>query len=885
MYGTSEHVKNQIKETEETSKKINESRNQYRLAAVRASVLFFVLNDLAKIDPMYEFSLQWYNDLFKASIDDSKLAKKRSKGRQKQMTTSKRIRELNNWHTESVYKTICHSLFERHKLLFSFLICAAILKQDVKIIPEEFTFFLRGGVVLDRKKRGPNPCVDWLSEEAWDNISELDKLGSAFAGFSSSFEQQSSEWQEWYQSDMKGGLPPENLEFPGDLMTKGTECEKQFRRMLIVRCLRPDRVNYATTRFVSETMGEQYTQPPPFDLSETCKTSKPHMPVIFVLSPGSDPTQMLTDFARDKKIILTQVALGQGQAPIAEKLFNEGVTAGNWVLLANCHLSIQWLPTLEGMIMSLRDRKDVHPKFRLWLSSDPTPKFPIALLQSSIKITTEPPRGLRSIMLRMYSYIPEDKFNRMENKRGGGGLCNKPDQYRNLLFALTFFHAVLVERKKFLTLGWNIPYAFNDSDFLVCDNLLRYYLNENEETPLEALKYLIAQALYGGRVTDEIDRRLLGVYIEQYFTPNTIHVKNCPLSQNRTHYRVPPPGRYDSYIKYISSLPPPGADPPEAFGQHPNADITMQQEGAKLLLDTVMSLQPRVTGKKGQSSEAFVLGMAKQLEKRLPRPFDKDAIDKRLEKDLSPLKTVLLQEVERYNVILFTIAKSLKDLQDGIRGLIVISSELETVFESLMRNKVPSTWKKGYYSLKPLSSWMTDLNDRIKQLQTWSETGPPRVFWLSGFTFPNGFLTAILQTYARVNAAPIDTLGWEFIVQREEEKTLSGPPKDGAYIKGFYLEGAQWDVDNWYLDEPLPMQLYCEMPIIHFKPVDGKKAKDKGMYACPVYRYPIRTGPRENPSYVISVKLRLPPVTTNSMKSSPSFWIKRGTALLLSLSN
>ncbi len=878
---TSDQVKIQIQASEKTSQMINDSRNQYRAAAVRASVLFFVLNDLARVDPMYQFSLTWYADLFKNSIENSRV--KRKVKRKAKVSISKRVRDLNSYHTESVYQTVTGSLFERHKLLFSFQICTSILKQEGKLHANEFTFFLRGGIVLDRKKRGPNPCSEWLSEEAWDNVSELDKLGTVFEGFSSSFEQMASEWRDWYQSDMKGGLPPEKKDMPGELMNEGTDAEKAFRKMLIVRCLRPDRLNYAVSLYVGSMLGKQYTEPPPFDLSKTFDASKPYMPVVFVLSPGSDPVQMLNDLAREKKVELRQVALGQGQAPIAERLFEEGVTHGYWVLLANCHLSIKWLPVLENKVMELRERKGVHPDFRLWLSSDPTPEFPIALLQSSIKVTTEPPSGLRSIMLSMYKYIPEDKFDKMDSK-SGGGLCNKPVRYKALLFALAFFHSVLVERKKFLTLGWNVPYAFNDSDFLVCDNLLRYYLDESDETPLEALKYLIAQALYGGRVTDEIDRRLLGVYIEQYFTVNTIAVKRFHLSTNKTFYRVPEAGKYKSYIDYIQSLPAPGSDPPEAFGQHPNADVTMQQEGAKLLLDTVMSLQTRASGGGGTSDEKFVLDLAKNLQDRVPPLFNRERVEKKFASDQSPLKTVLLQEIDRYNVILATVEKSLRDLQDGIRGLIVISEDLEVVFDCLLKNKVPPTWRKGYYSLKPLSSWITDLQRRILQLSTWVAKGPPKVFWLSGFTFPNGFLTALLQTSARQNGVPIDSLGWEFLVQKEDEKQIQGPAREGAYIKGFFLEGAQWDMENWHLAEPLPMQLYSELPIINFKPVDSKKVRNKGMYACPVYRYPIRTGTRENPSYVLNVMLKLPSPEADKMKSSQDYWIKRGTAILLSLS-
>ena len=148
---TSDQVKIQIQASEKTSQMINDSRNQYRAAAVRASVLFFVLNDLARVDPMYQFSLTWYADLFKNSIENSRV--KRKVKRKAKVSISKRVRDLNSYHTESVYQTVTGSLFERHKLLFSFQICTSILKQEGKLHANEFTFFLRGGIVLDRKKR------------------------------------------------------------------------------------------------------------------------------------------------------------------------------------------------------------------------------------------------------------------------------------------------------------------------------------------------------------------------------------------------------------------------------------------------------------------------------------------------------------------------------------------------------------------------------------------------------------------------------------------------------------------------------------------------------------------------------------------------------------
>uniref|UniRef100_K3W7J7 Dynein heavy chain C-terminal domain-containing protein n=1 Tax=Globisporangium ultimum (strain ATCC 200006 / CBS 805.95 / DAOM BR144) TaxID=431595 RepID=K3W7J7_GLOUD len=163
-------------------------------------------------------------------------------------------------------------------------------------------------------------------------------------------------------------------------------------------------------------------------------------------------------------------------------------------------------------------------------------------------------------------------------------------------------------------------------------------------------------------------------------------------------------------------------------------------------------------------------------------------------------------------------------------------------------------------------------------MNKWANHALPSVFWLSGFTYPTGFLTALLQTAARKNGISIDSLNWEFIVINQNEAALTQGPKDGAYIKGLILEGARWDFDHDCLTEPHPMELNSGMPILHFKPVEPKKKSSKGLYSCPLYMYPLRTGTRERPSFMIAVDLK------SGTGKSPDIWTRRGTALLLSLS-
>merc|ERR1719258_621886 len=119
-------------------------------------------------------------------------------------------------------------------------------------------------------------------------------------------------------------------------------------------------------------------------------------------------------------------------------------------------------------------------------------------------------------MLRLYNLVSEDQFVR----------CKAHTKYRRLLFCLCWFHSVLLERRKFKALGWNIPYDFNDSDFTICEDILALYLDGYPETPWDALRYLIAEANYGGRITDDWDRRLCNVYVAQFFCEEALSMPN-----------------------------------------------------------------------------------------------------------------------------------------------------------------------------------------------------------------------------------------------------------------------------------------------------------------------------------------------------------------------
>ncbi|PWV12257.1 putative dynein heavy chain [Trypanosoma cruzi] len=861
------NIKQQLKEAEITSEKIQSAREQYRECARRASILYFVLADLGSIDAMYQFALDSYIILFQGSI-------KRSAEKISIQSLEERVVTLNDWHTSAVYTSTCRGLFEKHKLLFAFHMTMRILQSEGRVNLEEYVFLMRGGQVLDNQGRLPNPAPSWLSERAWSHILELDKLTN-FHGVATSFEQAHETWHEWFLQEN-----PEDAELPDEWKTR--TANNYIQRMIFVRCLRPDRVIFMVYEFIERQLGAQFVDPPPFNLKDTFDESTNVIPLVFVLSPGVDPTTQLSALAQREGKHLKTLALGQGQGENAKRAIQECSQTGGWVFLANCHLMVSWLVELEKIIEDLSEQRP-HEEFRLWLSSVPTPQFPIGILQRSIKMTTEPPTGIKSNMLRLYNQFSEEQFVDHSGVQ--------PNFYRSLLFALCFFHSVLLERRKFGNLGYNVVYDFTSSDFEVSENIITLYVNTMpsdrvEDIPFVTIRYLIAEASYGGRVTDDWDRRVLNTYIKQFMCEAIITEERYPLSSAEEYYIPSECTTLQSYKEECMQLP--ITDPPEAFGQHANADISSRVAESTMLLYNLINVNTTLARSGGASAssakpasdESRCLKILASLEEpskaAIPNLIDYDAVYESVKEDSNnALNTCLLQEIQRYNLLLRKIHAQKSELRRAVKGEVVMSDELEMVFNALLLGRVPPPWTSAYPSVKPLASWSVDLVERIDQMKQWGQR-TPNVFWLSGFTYPTGFLKSLQQQQARHDHISIDQYTWEFIVHPSDERTVVHRAKKGAYVRGIYLEGAGWNAEMNTLCEPRPLELIVPMPIIHFKPKlrDGKP-RSSSIYECPLYMYPIRTGTRERPSFVVAVDLP-------SGEAVPDHYTKRGTALLLS---
>jgi len=206
---------------------------------------------------------------------------------------------------------------------------------------------------------------------------------------------------------------------------------------------------------------------------------------------------------------LAVISLGQGQGKKAEKLINRAKADGSWVLLTNCHLAKSWMPSLEKIVVGFSDNYNENVNFRLFLTSMPADYFPVPILQNGSKLTLEPPRGIKANLKKSYMEMNDEFFKKCERK-------NK--EWHKLAFTLSFFHAIIQERRKFGPLGFNIRYEFNDSDLSVANETLKMFLNlEEENMPWDAMLYMTGHINYGGRVSDDWDRVCLLSILKKYY--------------------------------------------------------------------------------------------------------------------------------------------------------------------------------------------------------------------------------------------------------------------------------------------------------------------------------------------------------------------------------
>ncbi|OMJ92498.1 hypothetical protein SteCoe_4738 [Stentor coeruleus] len=793
-----------------TKSEIEKDRSAYQPAALRGSILFFAMSGLSAISTMYEYSLSNYLRVFRQSLKDAR----------KDNMTVTRVKNIIEKLTMNIYNYTCLGIFERHKIMFSFHMTVMIMDMDGEIDAIEYDFFLKGNTSLEAVSM-VKPFA-WMPDQGWKDLDRLIELNSKFSKLRTDIMKNEKIWKEWYDLET-----PEKVPVPMSYDTLNA-----IEKLCILKIFRIDRVYNGIKNFIVEKhRSEHFIIPPPPQYDKIYEQTNCNSPVVFILSPGADPLSDVTKLGELKGFTgnkFKPLALGQGMGVQAIEFLKTGAQRGHWVMLQNCHLLTKWLKELEK---ELEQITKPHTDFRLWLTTEPTNQFPLSILQQSLKVVTEPPDGLKQNMRALFSKISDESLKE----------CPHP-AFIPIVYVLTFAHAVVQDRKKYGKIGWNVSYDFNESDFRISMRLLSMYLTKatlekDEAIPWNSLKYLIGEAMYGGRVTDDYDRRILATYLNEYMG-DFIFDTNQPFFFSRTgfDYTIPHEPSYEIYTNSIMELP--SLNSPEVFGLHSNAEIRYFTNATKNLWLNLLSMRSSEgSASSSELSEAFLNSTIESTLKKIPEIYDVLIIRKQYGEILRPTQVVLVQELERFNNLILLMNSSLNNLHRALRGEIGMSSELDELSAALLNGFLPESWRRlTPQTEKPLGSWIDFFTKRDEQYRKWVETDEPRVMWLSGLHIPESFLTAIVQQTCRDNGWALDRSTLYTKVTKYKSPTeVARNPKRGKFIYGLYLEGARWDFEKKVLARQIPKELVFEMPVVKIIPEEANKVKLRSTVKTPVY--------------------------------------------------
>uniref|UniRef100_A0A8C2BI93 Dynein axonemal heavy chain 11 n=1 Tax=Cyprinus carpio TaxID=7962 RepID=A0A8C2BI93_CYPCA len=784
---TAAEIEMKVLEAKVNEVKINEAREHYRPVAVRASLLYFIINDLNKINPMYQFSLKAFNVVFHKAVQNADASS----------DVKTRVNMLIDCITFSTFNYINRGLFERDKLTFAAQLTFQLLLMSKELDPRELDFLLRFNI--DHSYVSP---LDFLSNSAWSAVKTM-SFTDEFRGLDRDIEGSPKRWKKMVESEC-----PEKEKLPQEWKNKSS-----LQKLILMRALRPDRMTYAVRNFVEEKLGK-------FSLNRHCEQSL----CVFLCTCLGKKLGFTIDLGK-----LHNVSLGQGQESVAELAMEKASKEGHWVILQNIHLVAKWLGSLEKLLEHCCVNS--HQDYRVFMSAEPSPTpqehiIPQGILENSIKITNEPPTGMLANLHAALDNFDQDILDQ----------CSREQEFKTILFSLCYFHACVAERRKFGPQGWNRKYPFNTGDLTISVNVLYNYLEANSQVPWEDLRYLFGEIMYGGHITDDWDRRLCRTYLEEYMQPNQVKLSLAP------GFVVPSNLDYQGYHAYVDEMLP--HESPVHYGLHPNAEIEFLTVTSDSLFHTLLELQSRDSNMgegASQTTEEKVKTILDDILEKLPEEYNmSDITSKTAER--SPYILVCFQECERMNILLNEIRRSLKELDLGLKGELAISSEMEQIQTALFFDNVPDTWAKlAYPSIYSLGLWYNDVLLRCRELDSWThDLSLPSVVWISGLFNPQSFLTAVMQSLARKNEWPLDKMNLTVDVTKKFKEEFNQPAREGAYIYGLYMEGARWDIQGGTIAEARLKELTPSMPVIAVRAIPNDRQETRNTYECPVYKTKLR---------------------------------------------
>ncbi|XP_074099131.1 dynein heavy chain, cytoplasmic isoform X3 [Cotesia typhae] len=891
-------ISKKVEETDKVIAEIETVSHQYLPLSQACSNIYFTMDSLNQIHFLYQYSLKMFLDIFTSVLSQNpKLTGLSDYTQRLSLITSDLF--------SVCYERVARGMLHADRMTFALLLCRIHLKGIVSesTYDPEFTFFLRGkeGVMNVR-----GPLIPNLTSEQQEAMLRLSLRLPAFKKLAQFIQENSSEFATWLQSPTPETAVPKLWEE----RVSNDDSEEEVRdrvlspighaiyQLLVIQAFRPDRVIAAAALFINSALGDKFMAAAEVELdfaSVVENQLKAAVPALLCSVPGFDASSRVDDLAAELGKQIVSIAIGSAEGfNQADRAINMAVKAGRWVMLKNVHLAPQWLVQLEKKLHSLQP----HAGFRLFLTMEINPKVPVNLLRAGRIFVFEPPPGIRANLLRTFSTVPASRMMKAPNERA------------RLYFLLAWFHAIVQERLRYAPLGWSKYYEFNESDLRVACDTLDTWIEATamgrtnlppEKVPWDALVTLLSQCIYGGKIDNEYDQRLLASFLRKLFTPRSFEgdfalVANVDGSGSGSqgnqprHITMPDGTRRDHFLKWIESLS--DRQTPSWLGLPNNAEkvllttrgtdlvsklLKMQQlededELAYSTDDTLGGDTPREADVDGRPSWMRVLyNSASTWLQLLPKNLQ--TLKRTVENIKDPLYRYFEREVNSGAKLLQDVIHDLEDVVMICQGEKKQTNYHRTMLSELVKGILPAGWRR--YTVPrgcTVIQWITDFSHRVSQLQEVSrlvsQGGAKEIksfpVWLGGLLNPEAYITATRQCIAQANSWSLEELQLDVTIGDEDNIATD----DCSFaVTGLKLQGALCKDNQLYLTSTIMTDLPVTM--LRWSRSSTEEMR-KGKLSLPVYLNSTRT------ELLFTVDLN------TAVNQEPHSFYERGVAVLTS---
>ena len=673
-------------------------------------------------------------------------------------------------------------------IVFALLLCKIHLRgfSGEPNFETEFDHFLRGkeGMISGQSALK----VEGLTAEQLEACTALIKL-PAFKAIQSKLSSASG-FKDWLNSSS----PEDNIYNLWDDDKLLTPVGTSMHQLLVIQALRPDRTIAMCHSVVKTVLGQSFldSAATELDLAAIVENEiKATNPVLMCSVPGFDASGRVDDMAAELGKNLTPIAMGSAEGfAQAEKVINSSSKTGKWVMLKNVHLAPQWLVQLEKKLHTLNP----HPSFRLFLTLEIHPKIPVNLLRAGRTFVFEPPPGIKANLLRTFNTIPASRMMKAPNERS------------RLYFLLGWFHAIVQERLRYSPLGWSKKYEFNESDLKVACDTLDTWIDATamgrtnlspEKVPWDAMRILLGQCIYGGKIDNEFDQRLLTSFLNKLFTMKSFEtdfvlVDNVTgLDSSKDVITMPEGIRRDQFLHWTETLS--GRQTPSWLGLPDNAEKVLLTHQTSCTISKLLKLQMleddedqiiyTETEQTGDRVQMVVKRRTSETSDGRPAwmrmllnstvnwlrllPPSLPVLRRTVDNIKDPLYRFFEREVNSASRLLDTVRHDLNDVVLICKGEKKQTNHHRLLLADLAKGIIPSHWK--IYTIPQGSTviqWITDFTDRVTQLHkissTCAEKGAAAMkslkIWLGGLFNPEAYITATRQYVAQTNGWSLEEL-------------------------------------------------------------------------------------------------------------------------------